>query len=632
MTPASASNAFARLLAHESAGGVVLALAALAALIVSNSPLAPWYEGFLHTRGSIVLGQLLVLEKTLLVWVNDLLMAVFFFLVGLEIKREFVEGELASRRQAILPAGAALGGMAVPAAIYAAVNWGDATALRGWAIPSATDIAFAVGILMLLGSRVPASLKVFLTAVAIIDDLGAIVVIAIFYTDNLSALALGGAVAGAALLALLNRMGVTRIGPYVMVGLLVWVFVLKSGVHATLAGVITALAVPARDAAGASPLGKAENALHPWVAFAILPLFAFANAGVDLAGTGWATFAQPVTLGIVGGLLLGKVIGVYGSSWLLIRSGLAVAPAGASTLQFVGVALLCGIGFTMSLFIGGLAFDGLDAAYEARLKLGVLGGSLLSAAAGVAVLWCAGRRARNGQRGLLVRGCGRLRHQTVGIGDRHRREQEGDVDRGLRYQHLVGVVRGVDEGLQQVDRADADDGRGQLHFQHRRIDVAQPLGLVRVAFQVHARDEGLVAADDDHDQQVADHHHVDQRQHHQHDDGLVEVYRLAGVADALDEDGQRRLAAERRLDQVPELEQEVPDVDALGRDQAQVKRQLQPAAHEDQARQWAHAGGVGVGGALVHRFQGFHGWRHCREPLRISPGLVQSKASVSAPG
>jgi Na+:H+ antiporter, NhaA family len=386
MSAAAPSNAFARFFAHESAGGIVLGIAALAALVVSNSPLAGWYESFLHTPGSIVFGQLLVLEKTLQVWINDLLMAVFFFLVGLEIKREIVEGELASRRQAVLPAAAALGGMVVPAAIYAAINWGDAVALRGWAIPSATDIAFAIGILMLLGSRVPASLKVFLTAVAIIDDLGAIVVIAIFYTDNLSALALGGAAAGVAVLALFNRAGVTRVGPYVMVGLVVWVFVLKSGVHATLAGVITALAVPLTDSRGESPLHKAEDALHPWVAFAILPLFAFANAGVNLAGTTWATLAQPVTLGTAAGLLVGKVVGVYGMSWLTIKCGIAEAPAGASTRQFIGVAVLCGVGFTMSLFIGGLAFEGLPAVFETRLKLGVLAGSLLSALAGVALL------------------------------------------------------------------------------------------------------------------------------------------------------------------------------------------------------------------------------------------------------
>jgi NhaA family Na+:H+ antiporter len=394
MSATASPHPFVRFFAHESVGGVVLAIAALAALIVSNSVLAGWYNNFLSTPGAIVFGKLLVLEKTLLVWINDLLMAVFFFLVGLEIKREFVEGELATRAQAMLPAAAALGGMAVPAAIYAAINWGDAAALRGWAIASATDIAFAIGVLMLLGSRVPAALKVFLTAVAIIDDLGAIVVIAIFYTEHLSAAALGGAAGGVAVLALLNRAGVTRIGPYVMVGLVVWVFVLKSGVHATLAGVITALAVPMRDARGESPLQRAEDALHPWVAFAILPLFAFANAGVDLAGTTLATLMQPVTLGIAAGLTFGKVIGVYGASWFMIRSGLAAAPAGASSAQFIGVAALCGIGFTMSLFIGGLAFAGFDPSFESRLKLGVLGGSLASAVVGVAILLWAARPAK----------------------------------------------------------------------------------------------------------------------------------------------------------------------------------------------------------------------------------------------
>jgi Na+:H+ antiporter, NhaA family len=392
----SKDHSGASFFSHESAGGVVLGIAALAALIVSNSPLAGWYDAFLHTRGTIALGTLLQIEKPLLVWINDLLMAVFFFLVGLEIKREFIEGELASRAQAVLPAAAALGGMVVPAAIYAAINWGDAASLRGWAIPSATDIAFALGVVMLLGSRVPASLKVFLTAVAIIDDLGAIVVIAIFYTEQLSALALGGAAAGLAVLALLNRGGVARVGVYAMVGLVVWVFVLKSGVHATLAGVLTALAVPLRDARGRSsegPLHKAEDALQPWVAFGILPLFAFANAGVSLAGTTPAALAQPVTLGIAAGLLLGKAVGVYGTSWLLIKAGVAAVPAGATLLQFFGVAVLCGIGFTMSLFIGGLAFEGLDASFELRLKLGVLFGSLLSALAGVAILLSAAPRA-----------------------------------------------------------------------------------------------------------------------------------------------------------------------------------------------------------------------------------------------
>ena len=387
----SVPDAIRRFFAHPSAGGIALALAALAALIVSNSPASVWYESLLRTPGELVIGDTLVLRKSLLVWVNDLWMAVFFFLVGLEIKREFVEGELADRRQAVLPVAAALGGMAVPALIYSAVNWGDAQALQGWAIPAATDIAFAIGIVMLLGRRVPVSLKVFLSAVAIIDDLGAIVVIAVFYTDRLSLLALSGAGAGLVALFLLNRMKVTRVDVYVAVGLVVWVFVLKSGVHATLAGVLTAMAIPARDAAGGSPLLRVEQGLHPWVGFLVLPVFAFCNAGVNLAGASLGTLLQPVTLGIILGLLFGKAIGVFGTSWLMLRSGLAASPAGASRLQLFGVCLLCGIGFTMSLFIGGLAFEGLDSAYETKLKLGVLAGSILSAGAGVAILVAAAR-------------------------------------------------------------------------------------------------------------------------------------------------------------------------------------------------------------------------------------------------
>jgi len=391
---AAEQSAFQRFFAHESAGGIVLGIAALAALIVSNSPLSSWYESFLRMPGEVVIGKTLVLEKTQLVWVNDLWMAVFFFVVGLEIKRELLAGELASVRQAMLPAGAALGGMVVPALIYVALNWGDAVALRGWAIPTATDIAFALGILMLLGSRVPASLKIFLTAVAIIDDLGAIVVIALFYTDGLSLPMLVAAGAGAAVLLLLNRLRIASIGPYVLVGLVVWVCVLKSGVHATLAGVVTALAIPLRDRSGDhSPLERAEHALQPWVAFAVLPLFAFANAGVELGGVGWATLAQGVPLGITLGLVAGKAIGVFGASWLLIRFAGARAPSDASASQFFGVCVLCGVGFTMSLFSGSLAFGGQAAAYETQVKLGVLFGSLVSAGCGVAFL-VGGRRTR----------------------------------------------------------------------------------------------------------------------------------------------------------------------------------------------------------------------------------------------
>lgn len=383
-----------RFIASESAGGVVLALAAVVALIVSNSSLAPLYRQFVELPGEVRIGgDWLVLSKPLLLWVNDLWMAVFFFLVGLEIKREVLAGELASVKQASLPAVAAVGGMLVPALIYVALNHADPVALRGWAIPTATDIAFALGILMLLGPRVPASLKIFLTAVAIIDDLGAIVVIALFYTAQLSLPMLLAAGGGIVLLFLLNRARVMHIGPYVVIGLVVWVCVLKSGVHATLAGVVTALAIPLRDSAGGSPLETAEHALHPWVAFAVLPMFAFANAGVSLEGVSLGTLAQGIPLGIALGLVLGKAVGVFGAAWLLMRFTGASLPAGANTRQFFGVCVLCGIGFTMSLFIGGLAFAGQDPAYETQVKLGVLGGSLIAGLLGSALLLGRGRPA-----------------------------------------------------------------------------------------------------------------------------------------------------------------------------------------------------------------------------------------------
>ena len=371
----------------QSAGGVLLVLSAVFALVISNSPWCIDYNSFRDLTGELRLGgDWLVLSKSLLHWVNDLWMAVFFFLVGLEIKRETLKGELASVRQALLPAGAALGGMLVPALIYVAINAGDAVALRGWAIPAATDIAFALGILVLLGDRVPASLKIFLTAVAIIDDLSAILIIAFFYTDGLSLAALAGAGAGAAVLLLLNRLRVTAIGPYVLVGLVIWVLVYKSGVHATLAGVVTALAIPMSDGKGNSPLERTEHALHPWVAFVILPMFAFVNAGVSLQGVTLSTLLQPVPLGIAAGLVFGKAVGVFGFSWLLIKLAGARLPAGASVGQFFGVCVLCGIGFTMSLFIGGLAFEGQAPAFESQLKIGVLGGSLLAGISGSLML------------------------------------------------------------------------------------------------------------------------------------------------------------------------------------------------------------------------------------------------------
>ncbi len=385
-----------RFVSSESAGGVLLALAAVVALIISNSPLGPLYREFIGLRGEVrIANDWLVLSKPLLLWVNDLWMAVFFFIVGLEIKREVLAGELASIGQASLPAVAALGGMIVPALIYVALNHADSVALRGWAIPTATDIAFALGILMLLGARVPASLKIFLTAVAIIDDLGAIVVIAVFYTARLSLPMLAAAGGGIVLLLLLNRAKVMNIGPYAVIGLLIWVCVLKSGIHATLAGVVTAMAIPLADGKGGSPLETAEHALHPWVAFVVLPMFAFANAGVNLQGVSLATLAQGIPLGIALGLAAGKAIGVFGASWLLMRLTGAGLPAESTTRQFFGVCVLCGIGFTMSLFIGGLAFAGHDAGYDTQVKLGVIGGSLIAGLLGVALLLRAPGRPRH---------------------------------------------------------------------------------------------------------------------------------------------------------------------------------------------------------------------------------------------
>lgn len=385
-------GAFRDFLRLEASGGIVLCLAAIAALVLANSPLAWLYQAFLDTPGAVIVGPLEV-RKPLLLWLNDGWMAIFFLLVGLEIKRELLDGELSDVRAVGLPVLGALGGMIVPAAIYAAVNWSDATAIRGWAIPTATDIAFALGVIGLLGRAVPTSLKVLLTAIAIIDDLGAIVVIAVFYTENLSLLSLGLAGTAIAGLVLLNLTGVRSITPYALVGVVLWTCVLKSGVHATLAGVITGFAIPlapARDG-GESPLRWLEHQLHPWVAYLVLPAFAFANAGVSLAGLTMAALGEPVTLGIGLGLFVGKQLGVFGALWLAIKAGLGRMPEGAGWAQLYGLALVCGIGFTMSLFIGGLAFD--DSAHGVQVRIGVLAGSILSALAGAALLKFARPRA-----------------------------------------------------------------------------------------------------------------------------------------------------------------------------------------------------------------------------------------------
>jgi NhaA family Na+:H+ antiporter len=366
-------------LALESAGGILLACAAALAMAFANSPLEAFYGGFLDTPVEVRVGAFEI-AKPLLLWINDGLMAVFFFLVGLELKREVLEGELSNPAQVLLPALAAAGGMVVPAAIYAWINWGDAATLRGWAIPAATDIAFALGVLSLLGGRVPAGLKVFLLTLAILDDVGAIVIIALFYTADLSGVSLGMAGIALAGLFALQRAGVKAAAPYLLVGLVLWASVLKSGVHATLAGVALAFFIP-RNAAR-----RLEHDLHPVVAYAILPLFAFANAGISLDGISLASFLTPVPLGIAAGLVAGKTLGVFAVSFLAIRLGWAQMPAGANWLSLLGIALLCGIGFTMSLFIAGLAFEGMAGEYALQTRLGILAGSLVAALGGYALL------------------------------------------------------------------------------------------------------------------------------------------------------------------------------------------------------------------------------------------------------
>lgn len=379
------TDGIADFLKLESAGGLLLVAAAVLALIFSNSPLRQAYDDLLKIPVEMRFGSF-ALAKPLLLWINDGLMAIFFLLVGLEVKREVIEGELSTPAQIVLPVVAGLGGMVVPALIYFIFNRGNGAALNGWAIPTATDIAFALGVLSLLGKRVPVSLKIFLTAVAIADDLGAIVIIALFYTAELSIAMLFLAAVAIAVLIALNLQKVTRIAPYVMVGVILWVFVLKSGVHATLAGVAIAFAVPLKttDAQGVAPLHQLEHSLHPWVAFGVLPVFAFANAGVSFAGVTLTALAEPLPLGIAVGLFAGKLIGVFGASAILIRLGLAKLPEGAGWLQLMGVAALCGVGFTMSLFIGSLAFDG--PGYFTPLRLGVIAGSALSGVTGYLLL------------------------------------------------------------------------------------------------------------------------------------------------------------------------------------------------------------------------------------------------------
>jgi NhaA family Na+:H+ antiporter len=372
----------------ESASGILLVVAGALAIVAANTPMADWYEQLLATHFSVRFGDL-ALDKPLVVWVNDLLMAIFFLLVGLEIKREIVTGELADASKVALPAVAALGGMIVPAAIYVAINRNDPIGIRGFAIPSATDIAFALGVLSLFGKRVPVGLKIFLMTLAVLDDLGAIVIIALFYTNDLSMAALLYAGLALVVLAALNRFRVVRIAPYILAGAALWLCVLKSGVHATLAGVLTAFFVPARDARDPShpPLRKLEHSLHPWVAYGILPVFAFSNAGVHLEGLGLRDLLAPVPLGILLGLFVGKQVGVFAFAWVAVRAGIARLPAGVDFRQVYGAAVLCGIGFTMSLFIGMLAFEN-PGGGEVVLtdRLGIIVGSVLSAVVGYTVL------------------------------------------------------------------------------------------------------------------------------------------------------------------------------------------------------------------------------------------------------
>ena len=395
------SNKLRAALHHEAAPGVLLMTAMFAAMVVANSG-AAWYGAILDTKATISIDDWGI-SKPLLLWINDGLMAVFFLLVGLELKREVLFGELSERRKVVLPLFAAIGGIVVPSGIYAFINWGDPINMEGWAIPAATDIAFALGVLALLGSRVPVTLKVLLASVAVLDDLAAIVIIALFYTEQLSVMSLGFAAATLVALFAVNRSGVRSLGPYLVLGLVLWVVVLKSGVHATLAGVALAAFIPAGKSSESyetSASRRLERGLHPWVVYAILPIFAFANAGVPILGLSPSALLEPVPLGIALGLFLGKQIGVFSAAWLAVKSGLAHLPSGVSWRHVYGLAALCGIGFTMSLFIGSLAFEASGGPnYAVDDRLGILAGSALSAMVGVAVLWgSAKRRSRPGEK------------------------------------------------------------------------------------------------------------------------------------------------------------------------------------------------------------------------------------------
>ena len=373
-------------LKKESASGIILMFAAVFAMIIANSPLVSWYNLLLDVPVIIAIGTFEI-AKPLLLWINDGLMALFFFLVGLELKREFLEGDLSKPGQVTLPAIGAIGGMLMPALIYSFFNYDDPSALNGWAIPTATDIAFALGILAIIGSKVPLQLKVFLTSLAIFDDLGAIIIIALFYTEQLSMLSLIVAASMLSLLFLLNRQNITSTSPYIFIGLVLWVAVLKSGVHATLAGVVLAFFIPIKGKGeDPSPLKSLEHNLHSTVAFIVLPIFAFANAGISFIGIGVDQVISPVPLGIILGLVLGKQLGVFGFCFIAIKLGLAKLPDNVNWTLLYGVALLCGVGFTMSLFIGSLAFEQGASGPLYQDRLGIVIGSLVSGVLGYLVI------------------------------------------------------------------------------------------------------------------------------------------------------------------------------------------------------------------------------------------------------
>ncbi|KSV71063.1 sodium:proton antiporter [Sinorhizobium sp. Sb3] len=395
--PGRIQSTLRQFLDNEAAGGIVLMAVALLAIIVANTPASDTYFKLLH----VYLGPL-----SLQHWINDALMSVFFLLVGLEIKREFLDGQLSTWSRRVLPGAAAAGGMIVPALIFVLFNREHEAALRGWAIPTATDIAFALGVISLFGKRVPASLKIFLAALAIIDDLGAVIVIALFYTAELNVVALAGVGLVVGNLVVFNRIGIKELWPFLALGVALWILVFASGVHATLAGVLLALTIPLKQTPGTpeasyqeSPLHKLEHHLHKPVAFFIVPIFGFANAGVAFVGTSMSVLLEPLTLGIAGGLFLGKLVGVFGTVAALVKLDLADLPAQASWGQMAGTALLCGIGFTMSLFIGLLAFD--DPDVQDKAKIGILVGSVLAGIAGSVLLGLFARRRRVG--GELIR-------------------------------------------------------------------------------------------------------------------------------------------------------------------------------------------------------------------------------------